>query len=153
MSQWKVILAALIIFGSGVIIGGLLVKETQPQKNPLKRKEGTVPGPWSAQRTEFHKRIEKELDLKPEQKEKIEQVFRNSQERMKPVWETVSPQLHEEVTRVQSEIRAQLNPHQEKKFEELLKARPRKQEKAGEEKRRHKKETNAPPAISVSTNQ
>ena len=152
MSQWKVILATLIIFCSGVITGGLLVRNTQPQKNP-KGQKGSAPGGWALQRTEFHKRIEKELDLKPEQKTKIEQVFKNSQERMKPFWEKISPQLHEEVTRVQNEIRTELTPEQEKKFDELLKSRPRKQEKTSEEKRRHKKETNAPPAVSVSTNQ
>jgi len=153
VSQWKAILAALIIFGSGVVIGGLLVKNVYPQKTSAKRKEPNAPGAWAAQRLEFHKRIEKELDLKPEQKAKIEEVFKTSQDRMKPFWEKISPQLHEEVARVQNEIRAQLNPDQEKKFDELLKTRPRKQEKAPEEKKRRKKETNAVPAATVSTNQ
>ena len=155
MSQWKAILAALVIFGSGAIFGGLLVKTTMaPQKNPLKRKEPNAPTAWAAQRMEFYRRIEKELDLKPEQKQKIEEVFRASQERMKPFWEKISPQLHEEVTRVQNEIRVQLTPDQEKKFDELLKTKPpRKQEKAQEEKRRRKKETNTVPAEPVSTNQ
>ncbi len=153
MSQWKAILAALVIFGSGAIFGGLLVKSTTPVKNPLKRKEPNAPVPWVAQRLEFHKRIEKELELKPEQKEKIEAIFKSSQERMKPFWEKISPQLHDEVTRVQNEIRTQLSPEQEKKFDELLKTRPRKQEKTQEEKRRRKKETNAVPTTTISTNQ
>ena len=150
MSQWRVILATLIIFGSGVITGGLLVKNTQPAKAPLKRKEGSAPNAWVAQRLEFHKRIEKELDLQPDQKQKIEQVFRGSQERMKPFWEKVSPQLREEVARVETEIKTHLNPDQQKKFEELLKSRPRKQDKSPDEKRRHKgKETNAPSATAL----
>jgi Spy/CpxP family protein refolding chaperone len=153
VSQWKVILAALVIFGSGVITGGLLVKNTLPQKTSIKRKEPNAPTPWIAQRLEFHKRIEKELDLQPEQKQKIEQVFRESQDRMKPLWEKISPQLHEEIARVQDEIRTQLSPEQGKKFDELLKARPRKQEKTSDEKRRRKKETNSPPASVTLTNQ
>jgi Spy/CpxP family protein refolding chaperone len=154
VSQWKVILATLIIFACGVITGGLLVKNTQPQKVLPRLQKGNAPTPWVAQRFEFHKRIEKELDLKPEQKAAIEVIFKNSQDRMKPFWDKISPQLHEEVSRVQNEIRAQLSPEQEQKFDELLKAKPKKQEKAVEDKKRHqKRDTNTLPSLSGATNQ
>src|SRR5689334_21077605 len=106
VSQWRVILATLIIFGSGVITGGLLVKNTQPQKNPGHHKDAVAPAPWQLQRAEFHRKIEHELDLTPEQKQHVEKIFKESQERMKPVWETIGPQMREEEQRVQNEINA-----------------------------------------------
>lgn len=156
MSQWKVILATLIIFGSGVITGGLLVKTTQPAKIAVRRKDGNpnAPAPWQLQRAEFRRRMEKDLDLTTDQKQHVDKIFHDSQERMKPVWEQISPQLRGEIERVQNDIRAELTPEQRQKFDELLKTHPKKADKT-DEKRHHKKDgmTNAPATNLSSTNQ
>lgn len=157
MSQWKVILATLIIFGSGVITGGLLVKTTTQPLKAVRHKDGNpnAPAPWQLQRADFRRRMEKDLDLTTEQKQHIDKIFHDSQERMKPVWDQISPQLHGEIERVQTDIRSELTPEQRQKFDELLKAHPKKGEKTDD--KRHKKKdgmTNVVPATNISsTNQ
>ena len=75
--------------------------------------------------------MQKQLDLTPGQREEIARIMRASQERSRPLWEQIAPQMRSEVRRVRGEIREVLTPDQQKKFDELLKARPRKQDGAG----------------------
>ena len=112
MKSWKAILATLVIFGAGVVTGGLAVKRVQ----------ASPPGrPGSIhQRAEFMRRVEKRLDLTPVQREQIEAILSESQERTKKAWEQVRPIIRDEFQRVQDRIRGELTPVQEKKFEKLL---------------------------------
>ena len=157
MSSWKVIFAVMVIFGCGVVTGSLLIQQHRPEpvstpEHPAAAPKNPPAPPWQLQRLDFLKRIEKQLDLTPEQREHIDKIMHDSQERTKVVWDQIAPQMRDELNTVREEIRGELNADQQKKFEQLLKARPKKGDEATaeekQEKRRRQKalETNQPPA-------
>ena len=146
MSPWKVILATLVIFCSGLGTGTLLVSKnvrpvvvTQPTGSP------NLP-PLSAahlQQKEFLRKMDRELHLSPQQYDRVEKILKESQERTKTIREKIAPEMKEEVKRVREQIRGELQPDQQKKFEEALKPKgPRKEEKGEEKKHRKERGTN-----------
>ena len=85
-------------------------------------------------RIDFLRRMERDLDLAPEQREPIDKILKEGQERTKKIMETVEPRRREEFKRTIDEFRAVLTPEQRKRFDELLKQqqqRAREQRKAG----------------------
>ena len=73
--------------------------------------------------------MKRELRLRAEQQQRIEQIIHESQQRTKPLWDQVAPQMQEELRGVKEKIRGELDPEQLAKFEELFKPRsPRKPE-------------------------
>jgi Spy/CpxP family protein refolding chaperone len=123
---WQVILATLVIFGAGMVAGGLLVKRTETAQVPPSQPPGpssSSPAPWRHDRMDFMGRIEKQLDLTPEQQERVHDIMQQSQERTRPVWELMGPILREELENVRNEIRAELTPEQQRKYHNPLKAR------------------------------
>jgi hypothetical protein len=120
VKAWKAILAALVIFAAGVVTGGLTVRlklgEVVPPSAPLSS------GPLRP-RGELMERMQRQLYLTPPQRERIEQILRESHDRMKQLWDSIAPQAQEEHRRVNDRIRAELTPEQQSRFEELLKAR------------------------------
>ncbi len=123
MSPWKVILATMVIFGCGVVTGGLLMRTALPSRpaarppavnifaNPL---PGQFPG------AQLLRRMQNQLDLTEAQSEQITNIIKQSQDRLRPVMDLLSPKLHEESKRVRQEIRKVLNPDQQEKYDELL---------------------------------
>jgi len=128
VNYWKVILATMVIFGTGVITGGLLVRETQVIKRPKQVRPATTNHPPAVQnvtpsqmqRLEFLVRANNELDLTPEQRERIERVIREGQERTRELWESISPDVRKELQLVRERIKAELTPEQRRRFDELL---------------------------------
>ncbi len=127
MKTWKVILATLVIFlagfGSGMVLTrkgwlGKIVNRTKTSEAP--------PGSWMMQRPEFVHWMARALELNPKQKERVEEIMRSSQERLKPLRELIDPVMQEELKRTREEVNKELTPEQQKKFEEMLKRRPRK---------------------------
>jgi Spy/CpxP family protein refolding chaperone len=140
VSPWKVILATMVIFGCGVVTGALLIKTELPAAAAMTTPEAPAhpgnstnpPPPWAnVQRPEFWRRMEKQLDLTPAQRDQITEIVRQSQERSRPLWEAIAPQMRAEIRRVRGEIRDVLTPDQQKKFDELMKSRPRKAREPG----------------------
>jgi Spy/CpxP family protein refolding chaperone len=64
--------------------------------------------------------MQKQLDLEPKQQEKIDRIMRESQERIKPLWAQIGPQMDEELKRVRQELNEVLTPEQQKKMDELM---------------------------------
>ena len=127
MKEWKVILATLVLFGMGVVTGGLLVHLTsgkQPRvkpvftPNPLPKE---LRGPVHEQRFEYIRRLTQQLELAPEQAGKIEKILQSSQQRTKAAWDTIQPKLNEEVRKTRDQIHEVLTPGQRKKYEEINK--------------------------------
>jgi Spy/CpxP family protein refolding chaperone len=155
VNNWKVILATVVIFGAGVLTGGLLVDYVahSHQKNPhhAQANPGTrsqtnnpaqarvpeIPQPPMAERMgkQFVQRLNDTLQLTPEQRAKIEKIIAEGQDRNREIWTNVAPKMRAVIEDVNQQIRAELTPEQEKPFEELLKHPPRRP--SG---------TNAPPA-------
>ena len=153
MSPWKVILATMIIFGSGVLTGALLIRTLAPESAsnvasaPLTNAPAVVLtrtnagwAPWQAQRIRVIRQMIGQLDLSEEQKEHVSQIIKESQERNQKLWERITPQMREELRRVVEDIRQQLTPQQRRQFAEMLRAK------------RRRPDTNAPPDTLPATN-
>ena len=158
MNTWKVILATLVIFAAGVVTGGLLVGYTdrtpqRPWRNvrpwqaessrrpvePGTGRETTRPpvlpgGVPQFLRKEFLENLDREVSLTADQREGIEQIIREGQERNRQIWERVAPDLRQEIAEARRQIQAVLRPEQRARFEQLMKQRPQ----------RRTEETNAP---------
>lgn len=124
MSPWKVILATVIIFATGVITGGLLVSRTQGPEHPgplppfARPPQDGVPTPWFARR-EFLDRMDHQLNLSREQYDRIAKIIQTSQEHTRQIVSRVRPEIQDELRHVRREIRSELTPDQAKRFEEL----------------------------------
>jgi Spy/CpxP family protein refolding chaperone len=147
VSYWKVILATLVIFCSGLVVGALLVKKsarTGLNSRPLHNVSTNTPiSLWHQQQREFLRRMDHELGLNPEQRVKIEKILKDSQERTKQIREKIAPEMREELKNVREQIRTELTPEQQEKFEEVVKIKPRKAEDGKREGARRNR-TNAP---------
>lgn len=138
MNSWKVILATMVIFGTGVVTGGLLVQHARPGgvRHPQRASgavHATQPSPAGVMRIEFLRRMERELDLAPAQREPIDKILKDGQERTKKLMDTVEPRRREEFKRTIEEFRAVLTPEQRKRFDGVVKQqqqRAREQRKA-----------------------
>ena len=120
MSTWKVILATLVIFCAGLFTGGLGVKSLLQQRTgrePLIAPQGM--------RTEFLRRMARELELQPEQRERIDQILAESQERHREIMGLVGPELRDEYRRTVKLLRDELSPEQRRNFDQLLEQRGR----------------------------
>lgn len=145
MNTWKAILAALVIFGAGLGTGAVLTKvfakppapavAAATPVRPANSHTNTLPLEH-LRRLELMQRVQKDLDLTPEQREHIEKIIGDGQEHIKELWEEVAPDIHDELQDIKKKLCAELTPEQLKRFEELTK-HPRKPTPAG---------TNAPPA-------
>ena len=149
MNNWQVIFATVVIFGAGVITGGLLVNHvdrTHP-RNPH-RPEAAVPATNSVAQTnvqnqaaratrlpeiltkQFLQRMDEELHLAPDQREAIQKIITDGQNQMRKTMQDA-----------RLEIREQLTPEQRNQFDEMVK-RPA---------RRPAGATNAPAILSAPT--
>lgn len=119
VNTWKVVLATVVIFAAGVLTGGLTARLQHRAEERLR------PGAdaWMLPRLEFLRRAQRELDLTDEQRRQIEAIFRESRERMRPVWQQALPEMRAELARVREQMREVLTPRQRDQFERLLQDR------------------------------
>ena len=134
MNSWKVILATIVIFGTGVMTGGLLVghvdhshprnqhrpetpmasgnsiSQTNGQGQPASRPP-RLPEMLSRQ---FLQRLDEELRLSPDQHEAVQKIITDGQNLM-----------HKTMQDARLEIREQLTPEQRSQFDEMVKHPPR----------------------------
>jgi Spy/CpxP family protein refolding chaperone len=126
VNSWKVILATMVIFGTGVVTGGLLVRYAEGGHDRRPQRSGgsahaAQSSPAGAMRIDFLRRMERELDLTPAQRDPIDKILKDSQERMKKLMETVEPHRREEFKKTLEEFRAVLTPEQRQRLDALLK--------------------------------
>ena len=146
MNFWKVILATIVIYGAGVMSGGLLVKQVDHShfRNPRRPETPAASGSSISQTNgqgqvtsksarlpeilsrQFLQQLDEELHLAPDQHEAIQKIITDSQNLM-----------HKTMQDARLEIREQLTPEQRSKFDELVKRPPR----------RTPNSTNAPPVL------
>jgi hypothetical protein len=129
VNVWKVILVTLIIFGAGVITGGVVARRTHSRpaeeswRHSTTNRMGQGFRPERVLRMDFVTRAKEELGLTPEQLEQIELIVKESQTRTREIWDQVSPQMRAEVKATQDKIRELLTPAQRETYEELMKQR------------------------------
>ena len=137
MNTWKVILATMVIFGAGVITGGLLVRLTALNQRS-KPAHGTaavsrsIPPQPGVTRVELLRRAERELDLTPEQRAKADKLIAASQERTKKIVEPIAPKIREELKQTREQFRGLLTAEQQTHFDDMVKkaAHPREPHRA-----------------------
>jgi len=151
VNYWKVILATVVIFGAGVLTGGLLVnfvdhshaksfhRPPPSSTNSVAQTGGSgqqkpprLPEILSRQMAE---QLSDELRLSPEQRKAIESIIAESQGQMRKEVQAVRQGAREK-------IRDQLDPGQQKQFDELMKRTQKRQPNS----------TNAAPVVSEPTN-
>lgn len=125
MNTWKVILATMVIFGAGVVTGGLLMRNAgftpAPKPPVVQQPHPFLPGSAGLVRVEFLRRAERELNLTVDQRDQVDRIIRESQERTKKVMEPISPKIREEMQQTKDQFLAVLTPEQRARFEDLLK--------------------------------
>ena len=131
MNNWKVIFATVVIFGAGVITGGLLVNYVQhsrpkaahhpaapeakpvatPATNPAVRLADAVKArPPEVLSKQFLQRLDETLHLGPDQHEAIQKIIGDGQNQMRKVLQDA-----------RLEIREILTPDQQAQFDVLVK--------------------------------
>ncbi|HEX3799244.1 MAG TPA: hypothetical protein VH413_11130 [Verrucomicrobiae bacterium] len=137
MNAWKVILSTLVIFIAGVVTGGLLVtvavRVTQTHSRPARDPNAPAASanPWLVKNRDLLRRMDRELELTPEQHGRIETIIAASQERTKLLWKPITPQMNKELQMVHAEIRDLLTPDQKKKFDDFPRVRPNPDKRRG----------------------
>ena len=177
MNTWKVILATLVIFGTGVVTGGLLVTHServkmrqvwlhnQGEKNRPVRPDVREPHPQSpgasnpvveppmrqpnllpaALRSDLLQRIERQINLTPGQREKIEEILSEGQERARLIMEPVQSELQKQMKATRDRIREVLTEDQQRRFDELMRPQRRFDEPMPPERRMQRQQFRPPP--------
>ena len=130
----KIILATMVIYAAGVLTGALIVRSNKVPSAHEEVPPWVFRGPDFVQQR-FLERLKKEVNLTPEQAQRLGVIFRESRDRMNGWWEIIGPEMRAEVKEVKDKIRAQLNAEQWAQFEHLLKDYRRTQSPPGAEKR------------------
>lgn len=128
MFPWKVIGAAAVIFTAGIVSGSVATRiyqnRTAQQSAPRPPGgPGGPPMPWVGQRMDFMRYMGDKLDLTQEQREKIDRLIKDSQQRTRELWEPFAPKLQAEMERLKAAVDAELTAEQRAKAEELHKRR------------------------------
>lgn len=153
MNSWKIILATIVIFGAGVMAGGLLVSHVNRSDWNNHRPPGAefrppgfdhepgrgmgmeFPRPRQPDllNTNFVRRLDGELKLTPDQRSAIAKIIAEGQDQNKSIWTNNAEQMHKVMQEVRHRVREQLTPDQQKQFDELMRRAPQ-----------HRGMTNAP---------
>ena len=146
MNNWKLIIATVVIFGTGVITGGLLVNYGKQHlysatsvpiaavtvaTNTVTRTNNppiAAPSLPEILSKPFLSKLDGLLHLNPDQRKAIEKILSAGQSQMKKV-----------MSDARNDIRNQLNGEQKKQFDGLMKSSPKKSSPA----------TNAPAASAL----
>lgn len=134
MNSWKVILATIVIYGAGVMTGGLLVNHvyhSHPRNQhrtdaPMASGNSIAPTNGQGQPSsrparlpemlsrQFLQRLDAELHLTPDQRAAIQKILTDGQNLM-----------HKTMLDTRLEIREQLTPEQRSQFDGMVKRQPR----------------------------
>ena len=130
MNNWKVIFATAVIFGAGVITGGLMVNyvqhggkkiprnklaavaEAQPSgtNQSVRLPENAKPKTLEVWNKQFLQQLSEPLSLTPGQKEEIQKIITDGQS-----------QIRKAVQDARQNIRERLTPEQQQRYDELMK--------------------------------
>ena len=124
MNVLRVILATLVIFGTGAM-SGYFVGKKQAIQSAINLPGVSPAGgtnsapPLDRGRRSMLDRMQKDLTLTDEQRKTIAAIFAESRERSKELWKEIKEPMDNEVKRVHEEIKAVLTPEQAVTFEEI----------------------------------
>ncbi len=119
MNRWKAILAAALIFTSGMVTA-VCVYRLAPKSWRSPGESHLAPGPIDG-KFEVLRKMQRELNLSPQQAARVDAILRDGRSRTKQIWDGCQPQFREEMKQVRERIQAELSAEQRAKFDELLK--------------------------------
>jgi len=151
VNVWKIVCATLVIFIAGIVTGTVLVRLGERGPKPLMRQQreagnrpqtnnagqanplpqnnpnrpNDVPGNPnnSPMSREFGVLLERQLRLKPEQREQVNKLMSEGQERIRELRQKVDPEVRKEIQKTHEQIQALLTPEQREQFQRLMKQR------------------------------
>lgn len=156
MNTWKVIFATVVIFGAGVVTGAFVVKYSVAQNPPRPRAQYNRPIQTISAggiRIEFLRRVERDLNLTPEQREQVDKILAASQERSKKIMEPVTPKIRGELQQTREQFRGILNPEQKIRFDELLKQQQQQRQREQRHPPVHNPDTFSMPSSNAESSQ
>jgi len=129
VNTWKAIFAALVIFGAGFVTGNVLNRISESGKTtvaPTAARAGAHSSqpPLSLEqlrKVELMGRVQKDLDLTPEQHVRMEKIIDDAQGRIRDLWDQVAPDIHDEYDDVQKKLCEEMTPEQKKRFDDMMK--------------------------------
>jgi hypothetical protein len=141
VNNWKVIFATVVIFGAGVITGGLLVNYVnyshgRPAHHPPLTADAHAPATNPPPRVveapkllrppeildkDFLLKIDAVLHLSPDQSAAIKKIIADGQEQNHAIWTNSTAQMRKVMQESRRQIRDQLTKDQQKDFENMLK--------------------------------
>jgi hypothetical protein len=135
VNSWKVILATMVIFGAGVVTGGLLVQHSESIRMRQTAADGgsrparpaTYITAYSS-RLDFLRRMQRDLGLTPEQGDRIDKLLKQSQDDIVESWQWAEADMGDVLQWTKDEFRKVLTPAQQARFDDLLKRPPRSRE-------------------------
>lgn len=127
MAKWKIWVALLVLFVSGLLIGSVGTRMYVRHKisSIYSRERPAV-------RNLFVRRLTRELDLTREQREKIEEIASRAAEKFHNLHTQHRSEVEVIIDQSASEMKKHLSPAQQEQFDEL-----RKRMKAQHKRRRH----------------
>ena len=168
MNAWRLILATVIIFGSGVVLGVVLDYSTHSHAKAAHRPamaSSTTNRPPVVRpivevlnlhqpeilSQEFMQKLDDQLEFSPAQRETINKILTDGQDQNHAIWTNCAAQTRQVLQEVRQHVREQLNPDQIKQFEKLLKEMHTPPRKATGTNSMPKlpAHTNAPPMVST----
>jgi len=134
---WKVILAFTGIFLAGILVGGLVtlrVGKSLAQRLPMAEQYGP----------KLMQRLVTQLDLTPEQQDKIKPIVDQAAEQLRELRRTTQRTTASVLERMQGDIGAVLTPAQKTKFDEQVSQQRERFKRFMEERARRMKERSEP---------
>lgn len=129
MNYFRVILATVVIFATGMLSGYFLAHQApQPPGGSTASSSSVLAGTnappsWNQKREEMWSSLQKELKATDEQMARVDEILSQSRKRSREIWQTIKIPLEEEVDRVKEEIRGVLDAEQAAKYEAIMKQR------------------------------
>ena len=112
-----VMLATVVIFATGVVTGGMLVKKTTLAQQP------PAQFPF-LHRFEVTRRVVNAMpELGPEQRTRIQRIISEKQELIADYFQILEPDVQQVFRQMREGIRAEMTPDQHRRFEELSRRR------------------------------
>jgi hypothetical protein len=141
VKTWRIFLAVCLIFAAGAVTGGVIARRISPVSAAKIEKPAPSMPPHADQRKGYLERLDAKLKLSPDQKQQVDRIIKESQERMKQLWQGIEPQAKEEYKRTRKEISEILSPEQQEIYKTMRRDRE-KGDKAGGKKEDAKGSTN-----------
>jgi Spy/CpxP family protein refolding chaperone len=144
VNSWKIILATIVIFGAGVMAGGLLINHVDRGNRFNHRPPGAEFRPPGGERepgrgmgmefprprqpdlmnTNFVRRLDDMLKLTADQRSAIGKIIAEGQDQNHSIWTNNAEQMRKAMQDVRHRVREQLTPDQQKQFDELMRRGP-----------------------------